>query len=509
MADLVRKQVTVAHDGRTYLWAGTSWVDMKRFVAPPTALEAKLRELAAAKYGPEWRALAATPGAAPRKSTPAAKAKTKAQPTVLAGVEITPEYEQVLALLAAGTPVVLATGVAGTGKSTLIQVVRERAAKRLVVVAPTGVAALNAGGVTIHSFFRFPPRFVNPLDIREADERTIYEKLELLVVDEVSMVRADVIDGIDRSLRVNRRVPKIPFGGVQVLLVGDLFQLPPVVSRDEKEIFRGGRYESPHFFNGRIFREASVTAVELTKVFRQRDDGFVALLNGVRSGADPEGTVSRINAACHRDPWEGDDHLTLTSTNDVADAINAARLESLPGAARVYRGQLEGRIERDGEKLPAPLELTLKEGARVMFTRNDEDRRWVNGTFGVVRKLEADAVHVEIGALGGGVAHPVGPAVWESHRYRYDRATDSIEAEVTGSYKQIPLMPAWAVTIHKSQGKTLERVVIDLGRGAFAPGQVYVALSRCRRLEDVVLARPLRPQELMVDPQIRAFSAKL
>jgi hypothetical protein len=507
MAGEEPKKVTVDHDGRTYLWTGASWVDLKSFMIPAVALEPRLGELAAAAYGEHWRQIAPPPRP---KATPGRRAgKSKVPPPAPSGVEVTAEYQAVLALLAAGTPVVLATGVAGTGKSTLIQVVREQAGKRAVVVAPTGIAALNAGGATIHSFFRFPPRFVNAADIEEADERAIYEKLDLLIVDEVSMVRADVLDGIDKSLRVNRRVPRFPFGGVQVLLVGDLFQLPPVVSKDEKEIFRGGRYESPHFFSARILREVSPAAVELTKVFRQQEDGFVELLNAVRSGEDPAGTVARINAACLREPWEDGNHLTLTSTNDVADATNAARLAALPGAARVYRGQVEGRMEREGEKLPAPLELTLKEGARVMFTRNDEERRWVNGTLGIVRGLDANAVHVEVGPGGGGATHAVGPAVWESHRYRYDRPTDRIEAEVVGSYRQIPLMPAWAVTIHKSQGKTLERVIVDVGRGAFAPGQVYVALSRCRRLEDVVLAKALRPQDIKVDPQIRSFHGKL
>lgn len=501
MAETDQKKVTVVHEGRSFLWTGKSWVDMKTFIIPESALKPKLHELAVKAFGPRWRADAEVPGKL-RESSGVSKKKGSGQSRQV-DLEITSEYEQVLALLTAGTPAVLATGVAGTGKSTLIQVVREQAGKRIVVVAPTGVAALNAGGVTIHSFFRFPPRCLNLDDIKEADDRALYEKLELLVIDEVSMVRADMLDGIDRSLRVNRRAPRVPFGGVQVLLVGDLFQLPPVVMRDDEEIFNGGRYESPFFFSARVCREVGIVAVELTKVFRQQEGGFVELLNGVRLGVDPEGTAARINAACHREPWEGDNHLTLTSTNAIADAINTARLAALPGKESVYRGQVEGRMERESEKLPAPLELRLKEGARVMFTRNDEDHRWVNGTFGVVRRLGADAVFVEIGPRGGGAMHPVGQAVWESYRYRYDRPTDRIEAEVVGSYKQIPLMPAWAVTIHKSQGKTLDRVVVDLGRGAFAPGQVYVALSRCRSIDDIALVRPLRPRDIMCDERIR------
>lgn len=498
-----RKKITVVHDGRTYLWAGRSWVDMKTFIIPAQVLEPKLNQLAAQEYGAAWRGTVAPTSAPTGSSSTQGKRKTQHAPPP--DVEITPEYQEVLSLLAAGTPLVLATGVAGTGKSTLIQVVRAKTEKRTVVVAPTGVAALNAEGVTIHSFFRFPPRYVNLDDIKEADDRTLYEKLELLVIDEVSMVRADILDGIDRSLRVNRRNPRVPFGGVQVLLVGDLFQLPPVVDRDDEEIFNGGRYESPHFFSAKACSAVGIVAVELTKVFRQQDGGFVELLNGVRTGVDPEGTAARFNAACHREPWEGDNHLTLTSTNAIADAINTARLLALPGQERIYRGVIEGKMERESEKLPAPLELTLKEGARVMFTRNDEDHRWVNGTFGIVRRLGAEAVFVEIGSRGGGATHAVRQAVWESFRYRYDRPTDRIEAEVVGSYKQIPLMPAWAVTIHKSQGKTLERVVVDLGRGAFAPGQVYVALSRCRSIGDMTLARPLRGRDIRCDEQVRMF----
>jgi hypothetical protein len=496
-------RLTVALEGRTYLWAGSSWCDAKSFQIPEKRLEQQLRKLGLEKLQADGRggeeffhSRTERPAAPPRKA-PAA---------VAPDVEITAEYRQVLALLAAGAPVVLATGVAGTGKSTLIKVARATAGRRIVVVAPTGVAALNAEGVTIHSFFRFPPRFVEPEDIREADERTLYAKLDLLIVDEISMVRADVLDGIDRSLRVNRRAPGLPFGGVQVLLVGDLFQLPPVVPREAEEIFRGGRYASPHFFSAHSLQGLEVAAVELTKVFRQQDAGFVDLLNGVRSAADVAGTVAGFNAACVREPWADGNYLTLTSTNAIAEAINAARLAALPGEAHLFLGRVEGRMERESEKLPAPLELKLKVGARVMFTRNDEERRWVNGTLGVVTRLERDAAHVEI-LSGAGGTQAVGPATWESYRYRYDRAADRIDAESIGSYTQLPLMPAWAVTIHKSQGKTLEKVLVDLGRGAFAPGQVYVALSRCRRLQDVALARPLHARDIRVDPQIVRFFA--
>jgi hypothetical protein len=499
-------QLTVDLDGRRYLWTGAAWCDAKTFQIPGTALEPKLAQLGRAKLEADGRPaelLAPKPAPAPKAARSAPK--RRAAPADAPGVEITPEYQQVLSLLAAGAPLVLATGVAGTGKSTLISVVRERAGKRIVVVAPTGVAALNAEGATIHSFFRFPPRIVDPGEIEEVADRTLFEKLDLLIVDEVSMVRADVLDGIDRSLRVNRRAPALPFGGVQVLLVGDLFQLPPVVQREMEGVFRGGRYATPHFFGAHCLQGLDVATVELTKVFRQQDDGFVALLNGVRTAEHPERVVASFNAACVRQPWADGNYLTLTSTNAIADAENAARLAALPGPVHVFVGRVEGRMERQSEKLPAPLELLLKEGARVMFTRNDEERRWVNGTFGIVRRLDKDTAVVEITSDPSGKTHAVGPATWESHRYRYDRALDRIEAEAIGSYTQLPLMPAWAVTIHKSQGKTLDRVFIDLGRGAFAPGQVYVALSRCRRLEDVALARPLRPADLRVDPQIVAF----
>lgn len=425
-------------------------------------------------------------------------------PDPIAGIEITSEYQQVLDLLESGAPLIFVTGVAGTGKSTLIDVIRAKTRKRTVVLAPTGVAALNARGATIHSFFRFPPRPIDPETIDEAKNRTLYEKIDLLVLDEISMVRADMIDGIDRSLRVNRRRLNEPFGGVQVLMVGDLFQLPPVVTREEEALLFSRRYSSPYFFSARSLQDLVLVPVQLTKVFRQEDRGFVELLNKVRIAEDVETAVAEINAACAGRAIGPEPRLTLTCTNAGADRINCRRLESLPGEPRSYTGKTEGQVEIAKEKLPAPFELVVKEGAQVMFTKNDDQKRWVNGSLGTVRKMESGIVWVELAASPGTV-HPVAPTVWEFLRYKYDYEKERIVTEVIGIYTQFPLMLAWAVTIHKSQGRTLDKVHVDFGSGTFADGQAYVALSRCRSLGDISLARALRDRDIRCDEKIMRF----
>ncbi|MBN1631334.1 MAG: AAA family ATPase [Thermoleophilia bacterium] len=418
-------------------------------------------------------------------------------------IVVTDEYRRVQQLLEAGNPVVFVTGNAGTGKSTLVQYLRSVLRKRLAVVAPTGVAALNVGGSTIHSFFRLPPKLHEEGDIKLLYDRKLYQKLELLIVDEVSMVRCDLLDSVDRFLRLNRDI-EVPFGGVQMLLIGDLFQLPPVVPRREWEVLRERGYASPYFFSSFALQSTSLVSIELTSVFRQADGSFVDLLNRIRIGEDIETAIQTLNGRCSTESPARSD-ITLTCTNSLADQINLRELHLLASREYLFEGRIEGQFSLEDDRLPSPLNLALKEGARVMFTKNDGQRRWVNGTLGVVREVNAGGLQVQVGPDSEGQVHDVQPVTWEAYKYLYDRASDQIVAKVAGTYTQYPLMLAWAVTIHKSQGKTLDNVLVDFGAGAFASGQAYVALSRCRVLEGIRLARAIRPADIICDPVIARF----
>jgi ATP-dependent DNA helicase PIF1 len=423
----------------------------------------------------------------------------------LEGIEITDEYRVVSKLVEGGFPIVFVSGKAGTGKSTLIHYLRHTFKKNVVVVAPTGVAALNVKGTTIHSYFQFPPRIVTDEDIKEVKDRRLYTKLDLLVVDEVSMVRADLVDAMDKFLRLNGRHQNRPFGGTQILLVGDLFQLPPVVTRSEESVLFARKYTSPFFFSAKTLENCQLAPVELSKIFRQRDPVFTDMLNKVRVAEQLNTVIPMINATCSA-PDKDDQHIiTLTCTNAAADQVNARELAKLPGEPTVFKGQVSGKFAVKDEKLPSPLNLSLKLGAQVMFTKNDGQKRWVNGTIGRVTAFKEASIQVELITDHPGALHEVQRAKWESFKYEYDYTDDKIKTVTTGTYIQYPLMLAWAVTIHKSQGKTLERVRVDLGDGAFASGQVYVALSRCRTLTDIALARPIDKHEVKCDERIKRF----
>lgn len=423
----------------------------------------------------------------------------------LEGIEITEEYRTVAKLLEGGFPIVFVSGKAGTGKSTLIHYLRHTFKKNVVVVAPTGVAALNVKGATIHSYFRFPPRIVTDEDIKEVKDRRLYTKLDLLVVDEISMVRADLVDAMDKFLRVNGKYQNRPFGGTQLLLVGDLFQLPPVVTRSEESVLFARRYTSPFFFSAKSLENCQLAPVELGKIFRQRDPVFTDMLNKVRVAEQLDTVIPTINTTCSATGRDGQHIITLTCTNAAADQVNAGELGKLPGEPRVFTGEVSGKFAIEDEKLPAPLNLALKPGAQVMFTKNDEQKRWVNGTLGRVTAFKEASIQVELITDHPGALHEVQRVKWESFKYEYDYTDDKIKPVTTGQYIQYPLMLAWAVTIHKSQGKTLERVRVDLGDGAFASGQVYVALSRCRSLTDISLARPIDQHEVKCDQRIKRF----
>lgn len=426
----------------------------------------------------------------------------------LEGISITDEYLEVKALLESGCQIVFVSGKAGTGKSTLIQYLRHSYKNNIVVVAPTGVAALNVQGVTLHSYFQLPPRIVSDSDIKEVKDRRLYTRLDLLIVDEISMVRADMIDAMDSFLRLNGRSHNLPFGGTQLLFVGDLFQLPPVVTKTEEKILDERGYTSPYFFSAKSLEKCQVGAIELTEIFRQRDPEFASMLNNIRVAENLENVIPRVNDCCK--PAEDDNSIiTLTCTNAVADQINISEQLKLSCEPKIYQGDIIGKFVVEEERLPAPLNLELKIGAQIMFTKNDEHKRWVNGTLGRITGLLDDIIQVELISESAGAVVDVQRVEWESYRYEFNKVVEKIMPVVTGKYIQFPLMLAWAVTIHKSQGKTLEKVRVDLGNGAFASGQVYVALSRCRSLADIRLTRPIRAAEVKCDPVILRFNQAL
>jgi ATP-dependent DNA helicase PIF1 len=432
----------------------------------------------------------------------------EASPAISEDIEVTDEYKKVLGWLKAGAPIVFVSGKAGTGKTTFIRYLREVFNEHLVVVAPTGVAALNIEGATIHSFFHFPPRVVTDDDVELVRDRRMYQKLSLLIIDEVSMVRADVIDAMDKFLRKNRQSSE-PFGGVQLLLVGDLFQLSPVVNHNEQEALNSMGYETPYFFSAEAFEECQMLFQDLNKVYRQSEPAFIDILNKIRLAEELDTGIPLINQRYIEDLDLNQTIITLTSTNRVADRINAEHLRDLSGAPMTFAGEVSGRFAVENTKLPSPLNLALKVGAQVMFTKNDGNRRWINGTLGKVVELNKDLIFVEVTDSTGTFVHEVARVTWEYFKYRYDAISDVILPEETGRYTQFPLMLAWAVTIHKGQGKTLEKVQVDLGRGAFAYGQVYVALSRCRSLEDIYLMRPIQAEDVKCDPVVKDFYSAL
>lgn len=399
--------------------------------------------------------------------------------------------------------VVLLTGRAGTGKSHFIRALVERnRAYPQVVLASTGLAAMNIGGQTIHSFFGFPPR---PL-IGENDKPNFFfsrlaRATRRIIVDEVSMVRADVLDAMDRHLRAARKSVRA-FGGVQIVMVGDFYQLPPVVRGEEGALLEEAGYSSPFAFSAHVLRDADVRAFELSHVYRQSDQDFVALLAQIRERRGLSDALEALNAACVGRELPKRPVL-LAATNSVADSYNARGLAALPGDAALYAGGFEGQTPRaaqQGDRFPAPVSLALKRGARVIFTQNDSEGRWVNGSLGTVAALEASLVKVVLDA--GNETVDVERATWPQARWVWNEKEKQMEPKDEFKYVQFPLAPAWALTIHKAQGMTLDSVEIDLGRGAFAAGQTYVALSRARSIEGLRLTRPLQPRDVQVDPAI-------
>lgn len=365
-----------------------------------------------------------------------------------------------------------------------------------IVLAPTGLAAINVGGQTIHSFFGFPPRLIRPDDIRRSRNGRVMRRLKLMIIDEVSMVRSDLMSAIDQSLRLNRGRPREAFGGVRLLVFGDLQQLPPVVQGGDVAEHLESAHGGVFFFSvGALSEGAGMSLIELDHVFRQSDEAFLTVLNRIRDGEATEADLTVLNERTHpiRTLGEGDSFVILTPTNAAAHRINMAYLEALPADAKTYEAGISGEFGETAH--PTDATLLLKHGAKVMLLRNDPDKRWVNGTVARVARLEDKRVWIEV----DGKVHEIEPVSWEARRYAYDQTAEKIVENVTGTFRQFPLRLAWALTIHKSQGLTLDRVYIDLGRGTFAHGQTYVALSRCRSLEGLALARPLRPTDIIFD----------
>jgi ATP-dependent exoDNAse (exonuclease V) alpha subunit len=412
------------------------------------------------------------------------------------GIEPTSQFLAARSFLDEADGHLFVTGRAGTGKSTLLRCLKDLVNDELVVVAPTGLAAVNVGGQTIHSFFGFPPRLIRPNDIRRSRNGRLMRRLKFLVIDEVSMVRSDLMWAIDQSLRVNRGRPREPFGGVRLALFGDLHQLPPVVDEAEMAEHLESEYGGPFFFSIAALRDPPGTSLlELEQVFRQRDETLLRVLNRIREGDANEADLAVLNEQVHpiRSLSEGEQFVILTPTNAAARRINAAYLKALPGRAYEYQAGLTGEFNQAAH--PTDEILVLKPGAKVMLLRNDPDRRWVNGTIARISRLQERRVWVDV----EGNEHEIEQVAWENRRYAFDRAAEKIVETVAGTFKQFPLRLAWALTIHKSQGLTLDKVYVDLGRGTFAHGQAYVALSRSRSLEGLALARQLRPSDILFD----------
>ena len=395
---------------------------------------------------------------------------------------------------------VFLTGKAGTGKTTFLKHIVAGCSKRLAVVAPTGVAAVNAGGVTIHSFFQLPLCPYLP-DVKELvteyqmpeknrslrkDRVKILRTLELLIIDEISMVRADILDAIDATLKRYRKNDR-PFGGVQLLMIGDVQQLPPVVTESEKP-FMDQVYPSPFFFNSRAFRKLGYIVIELNKIHRQRDAEFTSMLNDIRTGNPSDQTLERLNRRLDPgfDPPSGEYWIRLTTHNHQSDAINREKMDALKGKSMIFKAEIDGNYPESA--YPAETELRLKKGAQVMFTRNDTsgNSMYFNGKIGTVTSLDPEIIVTD----ENGNEIIVNREKWDNVRYEINPETQEIQAVNDGSFTQYPLRAAWAITIHKSQGLTFDRVVIDAGK-AFSFGQVYVALSRCRSLDGIVLTTPI------------------